>query len=411
MLLSRRLALLSLYVALAIVGSCQTDRRPVTKRVAADLAPAMDETRSSGKAGHGTLEFRLGYYNNEDGPGDGNPFLNEELTVIEPVLYYNYNTTDETAWWTKLSYDNVTSASIERLQKYPNSERTGASTDNYFGVDIGRKTQSSNSVHNDVWVHGSAEYDYKSFGLGGSVSWDSPDRNHTTKVSGNFFYDIVDIYRFNGKEEASENRLSGTFGLTRYQVVNDRTHAEFGTTVTYQDGFLSTPYNAVVLEDPTLAPNPQLFNNARGMEINEVLPGTRIRVAVHGRIRRQFGPTTALELGGRVYADDWGIASLTVEPKVYQWLVRDKLRGRFRYRYYTQTAADDFEESFTVANDSNRKFRTQDSDLGAFDSHTFGFGLNWNYGENFTYFLATDYVIRGDGIDQLFASVGLTWNF
>jgi hypothetical protein len=410
MLLIRGLAIPAMIAALLVVSSCQTTRPPSTKRPDEKLAPAMDKTKVSGKAGHGTLEFRLGYYNNEDSPGDGNPFLDEQLTVIEPIIYYDYNTTDDTAWWTMLTYDSVSSASIERINDYPGSEQSGASGDYYIGVDIGRRHQSSDYRRHDVWLHGSAEYDYRSFGIGGSVGWDSSDRNQTTKISGNIFFDDLDLIRFNGLEDGSDNRLSGTLGLTRYQVMTDRMHAEIGATLTYQEGFLGSPFNGVVLEDGATVPPVPFHNNALGVEIAERLPDTRIRGAVHGRIRRQFGENTALEFGGRLYADDWGVVSVTLEPKVYYWLVKDKLRGRFRYRYYTQTAADDFEEHFAPA-DASRDFLTQDSDLGDFDSHTLGFGLTWDYDPGLTYHFAADYVARGDGIDQLFASVGMTWSF
>ena len=45
-----------------------------------ELAPPLDKSApdSAAKAGHGTMEFRLGYYNNDDSPSDGNPFLDED---------------------------------------------------------------------------------------------------------------------------------------------------------------------------------------------------------------------------------------------------------------------------------------------------------------------------------------------
>ncbi len=376
------------------------------------LAPAMDDTKASGKAGHGKYELRLGYYDNDDSPGDGNPFLDESLTVVEPVMYFDYNTSEDTTWWGKFSYDNVSSASIDRLQKHPLSQQTGASGDYYVGLDIGRRHQSSELTRNDMWMHVSAEYDYRSLGFGGSMGWDSEDHNQTTKINGNFFFDSIDLIRFDGREtEAGENRISGTIGVTRYQVMTGRMHLEYGSLLTYQEGFLSTPYNSVVLEDPNGQPIPNLFLSAKGQEVSEVLPDSRIRAAVHSRIRRQYGSSTSVEIGGRLYADDWGIMSIALEPKVYHWLVQDKLLGRARYRFYTQTAADDYEEQFTVAADSGREFRTQDSDLGDFNSHTIGFGLTWTYDEDTSLQFTGDHVLRSDGIDHIFISLGMTQIF
>jgi hypothetical protein len=66
-----------------------------------------DAPPAGGKAGHGTLEMRLGYYDNDDSPTTGNPVLDENLTVIEPVIYLDYNTTDTRSYWGKFSYDQV----------------------------------------------------------------------------------------------------------------------------------------------------------------------------------------------------------------------------------------------------------------------------------------------------------------
>ena len=40
---------------------------------------------------------RIGDETDSADSGDGNPFLDEELTVVEPVVLFNYNLTDRTA--------------------------------------------------------------------------------------------------------------------------------------------------------------------------------------------------------------------------------------------------------------------------------------------------------------------------
>ncbi len=406
--LAPRVLLLGLVVLLQGLPAQEGLQKPKD----ASPAPAMDkdEAKEGGKAGHGTFEFRLGYYDNEDSPADGNPFLDEDLTVIEPVFYLDYNTTDTRSYWGKVSYDQVSSASIDRLNTYPGTEQSGATGDYYLGVDLGYRNKDSDSTRHGAWVHLSAEYDYRSIGFGGSRTWDAADKNSTTKWSGNLFYDDLDLILFNGKEAGSDHRLSISTELTRYQVIDKRTHGQYGATLTYQDGFLGTPYNAVVLEDGTLPPNPLLFNMARGTEVSERLPDTRIRFALHGKVRRHFGTGTALEAGGRIYADDWGVTSITIEPRMYHWLVEDCLRMRLRYRYYMQSEADDFRARF-VPLDNARRYLTQDADLGDFDSHTLGLRLAWLYSDSTTLDLTADHVTRDDGIDQIIASIAASWRF
>ena len=87
---------------------------------------------------------------------------------------------------------------------------------------------------------------------------------------------------------------------------------------------------------------------ARGTEITEELPESRTRTALFGRVRKSLGEGSAVELGGRFYSDDWGITSFTLEPRYYRTLSED-WDMRLRYRFYDQTAADDFAPSFTTA--------------------------------------------------------------
>lgn len=363
------------------------------------------DATAPGASGHGFTEFRIGYYDNDDS-GDGNPFLDEALTVVEPVIIFDYNISDRMAAYGKLSYDAVSSASIDRLANFP--EQSGASGDNYFGLDFGLRYKWDEITTIGGFLSASTEYDYNSFGLGGHVSRDLAEKNATVKFSLNGFFDSLDVIRFNGVQDGSDDRTTLTTSGSWYQVIDSRTHGEFGAVLTYQSGFLETPYNAVVVEDPADAPNPNLDNMARGTEITEELPDSRVRGAIHGKVRRHFGTGTALELGARVYSDSWGISSAALEPRVYQWLIKDQLMLRGRYRLYTQTEADDYQDHFLLTAPSER---TQDSDLASFNAHTLGLKLIWYVREDLTLDIGSDIISRDDGIDQLLGSIGLRYEF
>ena len=363
-----------------------------------------DIETGSGEKGHGFMGFRVGAYHNDDS-SDGNPFLDEELTVIEPIAIFDYNVSDRLGTWAQLSYDYVSSASIDRLSKFP--QQSGASGDFYFGLDGGLRYKLSELSRVGGFVSTSFEYDYRSFGLGGSYSKDSADKNQTLKLSLNGFFDQIDIIRFNGDEsEGNDTRNTMTTSVNWYSVINKKTHGELGATLSVQSGFLETAYNAVVIED-TLTPNLNLVDNLPGREITEELPSSRTRGAVFGRVRRSFDPGMSLELGGRIYNDTWGITSLTAEPQFYKWLIEDVLNVRFRYRFYTQTEADDFDDHFVAV----KKFRTQDSDLGDFSAHTLGVKFTWQISSNLKFDIGGDYILRSDGIDQFLSTLGLTRNF
>ena len=73
----------------------------------------------------------------------------------------------------------------------------------------------------------------------------------TLSYSLDAFLDSLDIIRFDGTEsEGSDSRTTFSGTLNWYQVISPKTHGELGITIADQSGFLETPYNAVVLEDP-----------------------------------------------------------------------------------------------------------------------------------------------------------------
>ncbi|MDA0322102.1 MAG: DUF3570 domain-containing protein [Verrucomicrobia bacterium] len=352
---------------------------------------------AEGDTGHGSVEFGLGFYVNAD-DGDGNPFLDEELTVVEPVVIFDYNVSDETELFGKLTYDYVSSASIDRLNKFP--EQSGASGDYYFGIDLGLRRELDPVTTIGGFGSLSVEYDYVSVGVGGDYSKVLPHLSASYKWSANAFFDTIDVIRFDGKEEGSDNRSTLSTTLEWYQMIDPLTHAEFGSSLSIQNGFLESAFNAVVIED-TGVPNANLVGSAPGREVTEVLPDSRVRGAVFGRVRRSLDPLNAVEMGGRLYADSWGITSIALEPRWYRWLVQDAWLARLRYRLYVQTEADAYSEFLTTVPSE----RTQDSDLADFNAHTLGGLLRWTPDDATAWEFGVDYVLRSDGINQMLGRV------
>ena len=394
MLLSRRLR--TSLLGLLAVGA-----------LAPDGAPLPEETfTGSGEAGSGTATLRLGYYENDDS-GDGNPFLDEELEVIEPIFIVDYSLTDRLGMWLLGSADLVSSASIDRLSKFP--EQSGASGDYYYGGDLGLRYELSAESRVSGFVHASTEYDYDSFGGGTSFSRDFASKDTTLSLALTGFRDTIDIIRFDGRQnEGTDERWTGTAKAGWYQVIDPKTHGELSATFTLQSGFLETAYNAVVVEDPSLPPNPNLDNLARGVEVTEELPGQRWRGSLQGLIRRRLWPGTALELGGRYYADDWGLSAISAEPALYQKVFSDALQLRLGYRFTHQEAARYYDEHFLLR---VPRYRTQDSDLGDWDAHGVGARLEWSLTDTWRFDVGGEWVTRSDGIDPLFGSVGISKDF
>lgn len=354
--------------------------------------------------GSKSVTFQVGFYNQPDGPGDGNPFLDEALTVIEPILIFDHDVSEDFGYSIDLNYDFVSSASIDRLSNFP--EQSGASSDNYIGVDFSfRHRQENDDLF--TWHAGySVEYDYNSFGLGASYAWQPHGKDAILTLGLDGYYDdLLLISGVDGTESGNAERLSLTFNADWYQILSPTLYGEFGASLAHQDGFLSTPYNFVVLEGGTTAPVPPLDNGALGELVDEALPDSRTRLALYGRVRRQMTSGRAWELGGRLYGDSWDIYSVSLEP-AYIHALFPELLMEVSYRLYTQTAAEDFEENLFLGN--TEEFRTQDSDLGDFSSHTAGLALEWQRSKTNTLRAGINYQLRSDGLDHFYGYIGWT---
>ncbi|MBL4847400.1 MAG: DUF3570 domain-containing protein [Planctomycetes bacterium] len=423
----------ALSVAVGQDRAASPNERPAARLPDSDKSAPEGQPKAEGaKKSRGAVEFRIGYYDNDDDDSSGNPFLDESLTDIEPVVIVEFQATDKLRLSLMGSYDLVSSASIARLNDY--DQRSGASSDNYFGLDLAARYEASEDFRWNAHAGASREYDYLSFGFGGGAEIDLLEDNVTLSGGLNVFFDqVTKVIRFNGQDEGTDNRLSVTVNFGYYQILSPTVHFSLGTSLTYQSGFLQTAYNGVVLEDPSRPQsdslNPDFFLDLPrggglplpgGVSIEaEKLPETRIRVAVFGEIRKGFPSTgTGLGFATRLYADDWGIVSAAPELRLYQWIVQDLLRVRVRYRFYNQTAADAYDDHFLVpisarSRDPFRpnKERTQDADLGAFFSNTIGLKLVLTPAEGVTVDVGGDYVLRSDGINQLLFSFGVRWEF
>jgi len=352
------------------------------------------------KVGLQSLEFRLGIYDKDDagnGFSAGNPFLDEDLTVIEPAFILNWGLSERSAISVNVAYDWVSSASIKRLDdadKFPDSQQSGASGDFYIGVDTAYRYHVSDTMQVGTHLDFSKEFDYLSIGLGGNVAWKSENGNVHQSLAVNGYFDSLDIIRFNGIEESGDTRTSLSLTYLWDGVLSASSQAQFGNTISTQSGFLGAPYNSVFVE-----------SGGTPTEVSEVLPDSRFRYSIFGSYRYWIGKGMAAELASRFYTDDWGLTGISLEPRWYQML-SENLLARLRYRYYDQNASD-FSGRFTTV----QEFMTQDSDLDVLSSHTLGLRFVGYQNGQQGWDAGVDYVMRSDDLDHLVASFGYLWTF
>jgi hypothetical protein len=129
------------------------------------------------------------------------------------------------------------------------------------------------------------------------------------------------------------------------QIISKRAIVQFGLSYTVLDGFLTDPY-----------------------KLNDRRPDEHEQWAA-SIAYRQFltGPGAALHLDYRLFNDDWGIDSHTLEASWHQ-RIHPRLRLVPFARYYSQSAADFFANS----TDFSARYFSDDYRLSSFGAFTLG---------------------------------------
>ncbi len=359
--------------------------------LAADDDPVDPPRPLEAETHHNFARFAFNFYSQSD--GGGNPNLKEDMTVFEPQLQLGFGVGDDLTLSLKAQGDIISAASVDHTYRFPDGVQSGASGDTYFGLEGGFFYAWSDQVHVGAGLSGSVEYDYASFGANTRLVWDSADKNDTLLVKVSAFFDTLTLILFDGSQPGLAGRRSYNVGVGWTHVLGPRTVGTLNYDLTFQNGFLSTPYNSVF---------------TTGGEARELLPHDRVRHAVFARVRHLLLDQLALEPGIGAYVDDWGARALNAELHAYWELVQGVALLQPWYRFHTQSQVDWFlAETASVLPD----VRTQDSDLAAFDSHTFGLKLVLPHVDIFRMDtelnLGGDFTLRSDNLNGFSLGLGL----
>jgi hypothetical protein len=367
-----------------------------------------------------SIEFRTSYYSQGDSDdsygirkSDENSDVDETATIIEPIVIIKYDVGPRTNVSLQIDADFISSASIERLSNPPVINQGGATGDNRIGAKVGVSHQFEFAdVRGSIGYSG--EYEYKSVSVSGGFTKELFDRQSTLSVDLSFYVDEVDLITRVGAEPGGDSRTSINLDLGWSQLLTESSQIDFSLSFSSMDGFLQTAYHRVYLDI-----------GAIGVEVDEVVPDSRVRLALGTVFKQYFDTRTSLHLGQRFYFDDWGIIGNTTSFELYQY-VSESLYLGFRYRFYFQTEADFYEDrgaQFSLQQiqavarpGSYTGFeRTNDPDLSSFLSHTVGLTLgliNLEFGDNKGEIsMGLDYMVRDDGLNAFWFSFGIKSDF
>ncbi|WP_103864346.1 DUF3570 domain-containing protein [Aquimarina sp. I32.4] len=333
------------------------------------------------------IDFLMSYYAQEgDNAAVTGGIGTEELTDITPTIVLSIPLNDDDVLTIDAGISAYSSASSSNVNPFdgatvanPFVASSGASKSDILTTISGAYTHSSDD-RNTIWSANMAvasEYDYFSFGFGGSYTKLFNEKNTEISIKANAFLDTwKPIYPSELRDQPTfvafedDSRNSYALGIGFSQILSKTLQGVLSLDLIQQQGLLSTPFQRVQfadVEDLVI----QEFTYADDIER---LPGTRFKIAMGGRLHYYINEIFTIRTFYRYYTDDWKINSHTASIEV-PIKITDRFTIYPSYRFYTQTAATYF-APFNQ-HQSTQTFYTSDYDLSDFDANQYGFGISY----------------------------------
>ncbi|XLS30314.1 DUF3570 domain-containing protein [Flavobacteriaceae bacterium M23B6Z8] len=361
----------------------------------------------------------------------------EELTDYAPTIIVSVPLNEDEVLTVDAGISAYTSASSSNINPFdgtneanPFLESSGASRNDVYAYFIPTFSHTSDD-RNTIWtanLNVAAEYDYFSFGFGGSYTKLYNEKNTEVGVRAQVFLDkwnpqypielrdgfFDDRITGNGTyspdftsfEDEHRNTYSLSFSFS--QILTKTLQGSLFLDVALQEGLLSTPFQRVYFQDREdfFIQQFQLADDV------ERLPDTRFKIPLGGRLNYYLNDWLTFRTYYRYYWDDWGISSHTASIEV-PVKINNKFTVYPSYRFYSQTAADYFYRKEEARSDF--EFYTSDFDLSAFDAHQIGGGITykdiltrahiWKFGLK-SIDLRYNYYERTNGLNASIVAIG-----
>jgi len=356
----------------------------------------------------------------------------EELTDITPTLVVSIPLNDDDVFTIDAGISAYSSASQSNIDPFDGDGEAdpfvassgSSSSDSWIGGTV--TYAHSSDDRNSIWsakLSYATEYDYTSFGLGGSYTKLFNDKNTEVSIHGNVYLDTwkliypIELRPFanggaglndaffkdktiTGNQEYSPlfteinstARNSYSFGLGFSQILSRNLQGSLALDFVLQDGLLSTPFHRINFGDI----DDSFIEKIHLADAIEKLPDSRTKIAIGGRLNYYINEIFVVRTYYRYYTDDWGISSHTASIEI-----PIKIGGRFTvypsYRFYNQTAADYFAPYEKHA--STEEFFTSDYDLSKFTANQYGLGVT--YTDIFTNFHISKFGLKSIDLKYL----------
>jgi hypothetical protein len=286
--------------------------------------------------------------------------------------------------------DAVSSASVDVV-----SGATTRFTENRIELATNAQIGFSQSTEGTIGYTHSGENDWQSHAIELGLSRDLAHKNAKLSLGLGFTRNYVG--RAHDPNFEKQLDVQGAqLGLS--QILGRKSLLTIAYTLSHASGYQGSPYRFITIMD--------------GFSAAESPPEERTRHALTGRIMHMIGSANVVDAQYRIYLDDWGILSHTVEL-AYTRAVTDKLSLRLRARGYRQNHATFYREAY----DMPMRYMTVDRELSTFWDAMAGIKLGWS-GEAWDLEAKADTIVyrfedyaRLRGRVAVVSGVGGTWRW
>jgi len=342
------------------------------------------------------VDFLTSYYNQDgDNAAVTGGIGTQKLQDAAATIIISVPLNDDDVLTVDAGISAYSSASSSNINPFDGSGRadafqasSGASSSDAL-VNFSGVYSHSSDDRNRIWsakIAGANEYDYSSFGFGGSYAMLFNEKNTELSMDANVYLDAWrPIYPYELRphliphisgydplltEFSKVNRNSYSVGFGFSQILSKRIQGSLSLDLVLQQGLLSTPFQRVYFADK----EDYFIEDFHLADDIERMPDSRSKVAIGGRLNFFVNEYIVLRTYYRYYSDDWGIVSHTASIEI-PIKITPKFTLYPSYRFYNQAAA----KYFAPYNQhlSTENYYTSDYDLSKYSANQYGFGVTY----------------------------------
>ena len=260
-------------------------------------------------------------------------------------------------------------------------------------VGVNLTTRMANRDELQTGLNFSAEHDFYSAEVSGSyLHYLDSSKNQSISFGGSYQSNQI-LKKVDASSGASQKMTNTIYNLQVgfSQVFDETSVGNIGLFISDESGYLSSPYHNIV-------------RNGNLIEA-ENKPDSKTGYGFKLGYQKAISETLSSQFNYKYYSDDWDISSHTLDSLFYyEWSNKLILGGGLRY--YTQTKANFYDESFTT-----QTFASSDERVKDFDALTYKASVDYKINDKLSYNFGANLYDQSSGLSATYFTTGIKYKF